>query len=230
MPNYEKIGTIRTVAAAFVLSFCIDISLACSQQSEIDSHHVSVEKITKDQLVEDIMSRDKARILETLSSIQTMPDYEYLFPDLRDLWAEKESKYPDLPWHMINSDEIKIELAILMLNASSVDSAFDLKKEIGQFLRALVNSPNRIFAAKAIVSLAQLREESDVELLYSIALEPDSTRFRSAVVGLATMCLPSAERALDSLETEIVDVDIRHFIENTRAEFRGFRASNRWCR
>jgi hypothetical protein len=165
MPNYEKIGTIRTVAAAFVLSFCIDISLACSQQSEIDSHHVSVEKITKDQLVEDIMSRDKARILETLSSIQTMPDYEYLFPDLRDLWAEKESKYPDLPWHMINSDEIKIELAILMLNASSVDSAFDLKKEIGQFLRALVNSPNRIFAAKAIVSLAQLREESDVELL-----------------------------------------------------------------
>jgi hypothetical protein len=73
--------------------------------------------VTMQSLTTDLESRDIDRIDKSLNDIKTMSYKGEILPFVADLWGQRKAKHSGLPWDVIETELVRVELADILLQA-----------------------------------------------------------------------------------------------------------------
>ena len=186
--------------------------------------------VSVSDLIVDLRTEDIDRIVETMNNIKSIYYKEQILPFVEDLWLQKRDAHPDLPWELIASDRIRIELADILMQARRNDLV-DLDKEpFRQYARGLIQSRDVAVVWGAITVLGAIDDERDVGILVEMAQRRSNMGiFRSTVLSLAWMCNKAAAQGLANLEAGLVDREQKTFLREIQQKFAAMRSEADWC-
>lgn len=186
--------------------------------------------VTPQSLKEDFQSRDIERITESLEDIKSMTFKGQILPFVQDLWETRKDKYPCLPWEVIETEIVKVELADILGQAiMNGHIRLDLTP-IHNYLSRLIASPDFTVSRKAIGALSIIGDETDVEKIVTVAKRLEPATFRIAILTLTMMCNEKAASAVAELEASITNSEWRSFILESRRESEDFKNHTDFCR
>ncbi len=177
----------------------------------------------------ELKTRNIDRIIVTLNAIKRMRYQGQILPYIEDLWYLKRDRYPDLPWDVIESDIIKVELADILLQAER-NGFIDIETlQIHSYLSSRLDTSDVLVIRNSILALGTIDDPSDVPRILALAKRQKEGIFHAAVLTLAEMCNSSAKVALDHLEHEITDVELLEFLVSTREKIDRMKTAGRLC-
>jgi HEAT repeat protein len=185
--------------------------------------------VTVQSLTEDLRSRDINRIDKTLNDIKAMPSKGEILPFIMELWDQRNERHPDLPWDVIGTEVIRVELADIILQAVKNGRLRVDPKPMHSFVSKSVNSNDPDVARKAIGALAIIDDETDVDKILGVAKRNDPTTFRAAVATLTQMCNERAARAIADLEVSTKDDTLRSYVRQRKHDSDEFKKRTTWC-
>lgn len=199
-----------------------------SKQSNYKQKYVEVE-----ELVAALNDNDITKI-EELRNVMLMHlrshRKELLF--LRDLWRRDQKKYPDISWKNVNSPNIRLEIADILVQASK-SSILDLdeneKKDIHDYVLEYIGNKNPDIIRRVVMILSTIDDKNDVEKVYAIAKEQRGFPYYSAVLSLVRMCSEEASAALLRLEEIVTNKEKRSYIRTTKRSFEDRKNNWNWC-
>lgn len=147
-----------------------------------------------------------------------------------DLWAGKESEYPNLPWGVINSDSSKIRLANILVQKARNGQSGALLEEIHTFVLAKLNTNDLDDFTYILMTLGVFDREEDVEPILQIAQKRDTGFQKASILHLALMCNLRAKEALGVLDKQIVDSEVRFFFEEAKKTSLSLKKGGSWCK
>lgn len=187
--------------------------------------------VNVENLKADLRTRDIDRIVKTLNDVKRMGYEGQILPFLVDLWSNQKAKYSELPWEIINSDIVRVDIANVLLQAQRNGRIQINDDELYEFLAKLLGSSDLQVAQNAILTLSLIDEPRSVEKILSAANRKNKWTFRSSFVALTSMCHPAAEKALDQLEVLVKDDrDISVEIQKGRLKMKEYKTRTGICK
>jgi hypothetical protein len=185
--------------------------------------------VTVQSLTADLESRNIDRIDKSLNDIKTMSHKGEILPFVADLWEQRKDKHPGLPWGVIESEVVRVELADILLQAVKNGRAKLDPEPMHRLLSGSINSNDPDVARKAIGALSIVDDEADVDGIHQVAKRKDPATFRVAVATLAQMCNQKAARAIAELETSITEPQFTSYIAQRKHDSEEFKKKTAWC-
>ncbi|MDH5667910.1 MAG: hypothetical protein OEY86_07865 [Nitrospira sp.] len=185
--------------------------------------------VTVQSLIADLESRNIRRIDRSLNDIKTMPFKGQILPFVADLWEQRKDKHPGLPWDVIDSEVVRVELADILLQ-SWKNKLVKLDPEpMHRYLLGLITRQDPDVARIAIVALSAVDDEADVEGIHQVAKQKEPATFRVAIISLSRMCNQKAAKAIAELEESIAEPQFKSFIVKRKQFSEEFRKRSTWC-
>lgn len=185
--------------------------------------------VTVQSLTADLESRSIDRIDKSLNDIKTMSYKGQILPFVKDLWEQRKDKHPGLPWDVIGSEIVRVELADILLQAWKNGRMKLDPQPMHHLVSSLINSDDPDVARKAIGALSMVDDEADVEGIHQVAKQKESTTFRVAVMTLSSMCNQKAARAMAELERSITEPQLKSYIMQRKQKADEFKEQTKWC-
>jgi|CXWL01.1.fsa_nt_gi hypothetical protein len=209
-----------------ILIWIFSLTVACVFQSTLTSaRFVSVE-----ELKADIKSRDIDRIDKSLNEVKRMSYQGQVLPLMLDLWEVKKENHPDLPWDIITSEIVRVEVANVLIQAS-INGKIDLdRKALHQYVSGLVANRDIAVAARAIGTLAVTDDPRDVPKILAIAKSMRQGIFHTAVITLTNMCNEDAAKAVEDLGVHVTEKELHSFVIETKKTAEAFKKKTGRCK
>lgn len=185
--------------------------------------------VTVQSLTADLESRNIDRIDRSLNDIKTMSYKGQILPFIADLWEQRKDKHSGLPWDVIESEIIRVELADILLQAWKNGRLKLDPQPMHRLVTSLVTNNDPDVARKAIGALSIVDDEADVESIYQVAKQKDPATFRVAVMTLSSMCNQKAARAMAQLEKSITEPHLKSYIVERKQRAAQFKKETEWC-
>lgn len=185
--------------------------------------------VTIESLIADLESKDTDRIDKSLNDVKRLSNKGQILPFIADLWDLRKEKYPGLPWDVINTNIVRVEIADILLQAHQNARIKLDPQPIHRFVIGQIDNDDPDIARKAIGALALVDDSADVGRLKQIATRKDPATFRPAVATLSQMCNEHAKSAVAELENSIVEPELKSYIENRRRDSDAFKKRTGWC-
>lgn len=173
--------------------------------------------IDVESLSQDLRSKNIDQIFITLNDVKGMMYQGQILPFIQDLWDIRKDKHPDLPWQVIQSDIVRVEIADVLIQARDNGRINLDLTPLHNYVAHLINSSDVQVALSAISTLATIDDPIDAKAITAIAKKQDRL-FRSCVSSLARMCNTAAERGLDELEQVVTNPELKSFLLNTKKQ------------
>lgn len=213
-----KTDVVRTT---YVVALLILITAVAMASSEVF--------VTAQSLTADLESRNLDRIDKSLNDVKAMSYKGEILPFIADLWAQRKDKHPRLPWDVIETKLVQVELADVLLQAVK-NGRIKLDFEpMHQLVSGLVDSSDPDLARKAIGALSMVDDDADVDGIHRIAKRKDPATFRVAVATLTQMCNEKAVRAIAELEMSITEPQFKAYIAQRKHDSEEFKKKSAWC-
>jgi len=192
---------------------------------------VQTKSVTIEQFIKVLGTNDVARITDALHGVMTMfgPEQKIMLDFLMDLWAGRTEKHPSLPWKVINSDRVKVEITNVLLQARRNRSIVFDPAGFETFAYSKFESRDQFVVAMAANVLGQAETDSAVEILHREAKRKDRDMFRLAVRVLTRMCNPSADMAVEALLKEPLAPAERNYLIETRRQREQMKRQTQMC-
>ena len=155
--------------------------------------------VTVQSLTADLESRNIDRIDKSLNDIKTMSHKGEILPFVADLWEQRKGKHAGLPWDVIESEVVRVELADILLQAVKNGRMKLDPQPMHHLVSGLINSDDPDVARKAIGALSIVDDDADVEGIYQVAKRKDPATFRVAFATLTQMFNQKAARSVAEL-------------------------------
>ena len=185
--------------------------------------------VTVQSLTADLESKNIDRIDKSLNDIKTMSYKGQILPFVTDLWEQRKDKHPGLPWDVIGSEVVRVELADILLQAWKNRLVKLDPEPLHRYVAGLITSPDPDVARIAIVALSMVDDEADVEGIHQIAKQQEPATFRVAVLSLSRMCNQKAAKAMAELERSIAEPPLKSFIVERQQVSEEFKKQSTWC-
>jgi hypothetical protein len=193
------------------------------------THAAEREFVTEESLTEDLLSKDVDRIGRSLNSIKSQSYKGQILPFITDLWAQQKEKRPDLPWRLIETDIIRVELADILMQAYKNGRVRTDPKTAHDYLSGLVNHEDLDVQRKAIGALSVIDNERDVDKIFAVAKRQEIFTFPISVIALTTMCNEKAAKAIKELTATVKKPDLLAILTKQKTQADDFRARTTWC-
>jgi hypothetical protein len=212
------------VVALRIIQIVIVITLVTTAAWPSNDAFVTVQSLTAD-----LESRNIDRIDKSLNDIKTMSYKGQILPFVAELWEQRKDKHPSLPWDVIGSEIVRVELADILLQAVKNGRMKLDPKPMHRFVSSLINSNDLDVVRKSIGALSIVDDEGDVDGIHQVARRKDPATFRIAVLTLIRMCNPKAARAIVELETSITEASLKAYIADNKRKSEEFKKETMWC-
>ena len=150
---------------------------------------------------------------------------------LVDLWDRRTDRYPELDWGLLDRENIRVELADVLADASRKNRVeVTLEPLLKQFRQSAMFAQDELVQRKAITNIGLFDDPIDVPLLLQITLSENELIHLAGVGALAAMCNAEARDALATLlETAPVD-RAAHLHEIAEGFEEAYDERSEWCR
>ena len=113
-----KFGQNRLVIAVLLAFIGVGIFTARLYSVDVQAAETeSSEFLSKQEFLDILKSEDIDRILKATNKIKRMHYQGEILPVIVDLWSHNRNEYPDLPWSVVGSDIVRLELANILVQA-----------------------------------------------------------------------------------------------------------------
>jgi len=207
----------------FQLGFCAGVvALIVIANPPVGSRVFAREGVTVDRIVDELMAKDIARIQDTLNITTIVDDEPRMEPFILDLWNGRREKYPDLPWDIVMTPQVRIHLANILVPAAQLGRRSVSQEDIRAYAWSMIESPDDKVVIEAFNAISRFDQREDVSRI-GLYLADDKhdgyAGFFGAVWGLARMCNDDASRLLDALEKRITDQERQEIIADARSQW-----------
>ncbi len=185
--------------------------------------------VTIESLTADLESKDIDRIDKSLNDVKRLSNKGQILPFIADLWDQRKEKHPGLPWDVINTNIVRVEIADILLQAHQNARIKLDPQPIHRFVVGQIDSDDPDIARKAIGALALVDDSADVGKLKEIATRKDPATFRLAVATLTQMCNENAKSAVAELDNSIIEPELKSYIQKRRHDSDEFKKRTAWC-
>lgn len=193
------------------------------------SFTASDNSLSRDGLLKELRTENIDRIREALNTIRRMRYQGELLPVLSAVWEERIKEYPDLAWNTLRKPIIRADVANVLLQAERNGKIQVNKDQMHEYLRGLVSSDDVDVVGSAIWSLEIFDDEQDVDMILAVAKKQSKRLFPTAVIALAQMCNPGSQRALNELERQVTDPELKKLLLETKQKSERFKAETHRC-
>lgn len=152
-------------------------------------------KATLAEVRKALTNTDVGALTNTMHALYSMRWHRGVLNLLDDLWANYESKYPDLAWKQLGKVPVRIALAST-INRIRIFGA----KEYKEYIRAHKDDEHEFHRAQVVIALGLNADPEDIPYIYSMADANNVYVAQTAVTALGMMTIPQAEDALIKLK------------------------------
>ncbi|MDA2911407.1 hypothetical protein MYX04_10800 [Nitrospiraceae bacterium AH_259_D15_M11_P09] len=185
--------------------------------------------LTVEQLAEVLRTENVDHIRSALNTVRRMRYQGDILPLLHDIWEERREKYEGFAWKTLKKPIVRVDIANVLLQAAR-NGKIELDEErLHQFVSGLIESDDVDVAVTAIWTLEIFDEDRDVKKILSVAKEQREGTFHMSVSSLATMCNPSAARAIRELLDNIKDEELREYVLQTQRRMSDYKKETSLC-
>ena len=193
------------------------------------AHAAEREFVTEESLTEDLLSKDIDQIRRSLNNIKRQSYKGQILPFITDLWDQRKEKRSDLPWRLIGTDIIRVELADILMQALRNGRVRTDPKSIHDYLSGSVNHEDLDVQINAIGALSVIDDERDVDKILAIAKRQEIFTFPVSVMTLTMMCNAKAAKAIKELTTTVKEPDLLAILSKQKAQSDDFKARTTRC-
>ena len=192
-------------------------------------HAAEREFVTEESLTEDLLSKNVDRIDRSLNNIKGQRYQGQILPLITDLWEQRKEKRPDLPWRLIGTDIIRVELADILMQAYKNGRVRIDHKPIHDYLSGLVNHEDFDVQRNAIGALSVIDDERDVDKILAVAKRQEIFTFPISVITLTMMCNAKAAMAIKELDATVKEPNLLAILSKQKAQSDDFKARTTRC-
>jgi len=185
--------------------------ICCAQQ-------IGRSAISVSELKQVLRSEDEREIVRAMNRVKQNQESHQLLMFVVQLWRNDQRQHSDVPWNIVNSELIRIEVANVLAQASNNGFVKIDREELREYARHVISGSNERAKSEAVLTLGVINNPGDVKLLKDIALLENPQTFRAAVIALAASCHPSGEAALAELRTKARGRENREFVQMKSSE------------
>ena len=225
-------GTIarRLVVASILI--CLPMSVPVALSTSVTDPQS--DNMTVDVLKQAINVGNELGVSRALSAVrQRMSREKRVDPEmlgfLWDLWNGEAGKHPDLNWRVAERPVTRAEVASTLVYLSVRGGHETELAPFREYARESVGDANLYVAIHTLNILEMIDDPDDVPLVFATALEDSGTKFRAAVLTLASMCNDAASEALSELWDAVETEGERAFIDEQTKKFGGRSRRFRGC-
>ena len=147
-----------------------------------------------------------------------------------ELWERRIDQHPALDWDLLDTEEIRVELADVLADASRKNRVeMTLEPLLGQFRQSAVFAENDLVQHNAIFNVGLFDDPADVPLLMELILAENESTHRLAMLALAGMCNEEARESFSALY-QTLPAERTGFIQEAANRFEGWTDESDWCR
>src|SRR5690349_8661414 len=187
------------------MSCLVDSSPCPAQPSERSAVSIS-------ELKQILQTEDEGEIVRAMNRVKRNQESHQLLMFVVDLWKGDQKQHADLPWGVVNSERIRIEVANVLAQASNNGLVKLNRDDLRKYARHVIAGSNEPAKSVALLTLGLINDPRDVKLLEEVALLENPQTYRAAVIALAESCHPSGDRALAQLRTTVRGRENREFV------------------
>lgn len=125
---------------------------------------------------------------------------------LKDVLYNVKKAHRNFNWKIIDDDNIKIEIASVLVNAHSNKTVYLDHEKLRRFFINLLNrSDDNYMKSRSLIALSSFDKEVDVEILIKFAKFKNISIFKASITSLHLMCNNLARDVLKGLEQTETD-------------------------
>lgn len=159
-------------------------------------------------------SRNVEHIHEALNRVKRNQRSPDLLRFICDLWYGK-AQNQDLPWDLIKSPRVRIELANVLTQASKNGFVKIDQGAIREYAREVLRGTDETPKVTAVLTLGLTNDPADVGILKNEALREHPQTFRAAVIALHEICHRQAALAISDLKGLVKREEYRAFLRQS---------------
>ena len=214
---------------AVILMLAVTVGVSATPSS------AGAETPTVERITADLMSRDIHRIQRTLkiTTVRVLADKTGRKQFILDLWRVERSKYPDLPWDIIMTPQVRVYLANILVPVVQTGRDRLNPDDILNYAWNAAESPDDEVVRAAfnvVAGFDEARVVRRIERYLSKRRRGTYASFYGAVWALAEMCNKDASRFLDKLETREIDRERLEIIADARRQWEEQKKGSGYCK
>ena len=135
------------------------------------------------------------------------------------LWNKDIDKYPDLPWHRLDNDIIKLASANVLMQTHRHCRLELNMDELHDFVRSKTMSDDLRVRGEAILLLGMAGYEEDIPFLSSVVEAEEKGRAEKAVWSLTFIHTDAVLDALRNLQEKVTRPTLKDFLQEEVEEY-----------
>lgn len=215
----------KALATYFLLASVVVIGIVSARDSAESGEPVQ-------RLTQDLMTMDIEVIQRRLGNT-TMLDSREIGQFLLDIWNERRDKYPELPWGIIKSPQVRVWLAMTLAPVGRYGRDGVNTDLLREYVWSVVDSPDDAVVRKALYLIGGIDEIEDVNRIKTFLAEQTPTTnggFYGAVWALAQMCNEDASTLLNKLAKQERDQERQSIIVDLRRQWDKQKLQSGYCK
>lgn len=185
--------------------------------------------LTVQEVLEAIASGSEGDVLASIATAKVYAE-DGVMEMLVDLWERRIDRYPALDWDLLDREEIRVELADVLADASRKKRVeLPLEPLLEQFRHSAVFAERELVQHKAIANVGRFDDPADVPLLLQLVPSENESTHRIALLALSGMCNEEARDSFATLD-QMLPPERTGFIQEAANRFEGETDESDWCR
>ena len=170
-------------------------------------------------MIESLKSSDIGLIRRSINDAIEADESSVQKRFILDLWKGNEGRYPDLPWEVINTPQVRVTLARALVPMAQRGADPITTDELAGYAWSVTESPDARIVREAFQIIGHLDRQTDVpEISRYLAEEERETfgGFYGAVWALAEMCSADSQELLSQFEQQESGMKRQEIISEAR--------------
>lgn len=207
----------------YLLFVVLTVLFSIVSVSECPTQPQPEKPISAIELKQVIKSEDEGGIWRAMNRVKQNQESHDLMTFVMKLWVNDKKAYPDLPWHVVNSEVVRIEIANVLAQANNNGFVKVDREELRKYARQVIAGSDQSAKSTAISTLGLIRNSADVELIKQIALEENPRTFLSAIIALTESCDARAGVALDDIRRRVGSNESKRILRDASGALAGYK-------
>jgi len=170
-------------------------------------------------MIESLKSSDIGLIRRSINDAIEADDDSVQKRFILELWKGKKGRYPDLPWEVINTPQVRVTLARALVPMAQRGADPITTDELAGYAWAVTESPDARIVREAFQIIGHLDRQADVSEISRYLTEEERETFGGfygAVWALAEMCSADSQELLSQFEQQESGMKRQEIISEAR--------------
>jgi hypothetical protein len=205
------------------LIFALIFAMLCICSVSSNAQPLIEKPISVPDLKQIIRTEDESGIIRAMNRVKQNQESYELMTFIVALWNNDQKELADLPWPILNSEVIRIEIANVLVQASNNGYVKINREELRKYSKQVIAGSNEKAKATAVSTLGLIKNSGDIEMLKHVALEENPQTFWAAIIALSENCDARASVALKDIKGRVSHSESIKFLQDSSETLKEYR-------